>query len=581
VSRRRRLAAALLIAALLALGCWLLLAPGGAGGGAEGPTRRAEATAPEAPLLTASPITPALTPAPPGAHRPPPPTYKLSVRVLGVAPEEAGTIRLQLSWRGQVGTDGGAKDVRADPSGTTVIDVESMALTKGIHTLQVMADGPLYLPAYAALALPTDLEERRKGLDLALEVKPERAGALTGRVLDPDGKPVAGAIVVADLWGGFKNQEERGYGTTATTDAEGNFRLLSRPGARLVALAYAGPYGPRASEPVALRAGETADVGTIRLVAPQTWVGRVRGLEGLAPKLVGIRATLLSARQHSEIPGVSWTRDGPARTQLAFGVAPDGRFEVGEVTTGWWHVHLEAPDWGCAAVHEVVRATNCTAHTRGGPLELDASRARLMFKVRAAGKPTGGCTVTLLGEEPVSFTTDSEGYGCLVVRPDTRYQVLTSRRDLLPHRTSVLTAANGEESTVEVDLSEDPEVKLKLRAPFEFQLSCTIVGSHGDLPATLILKDARGTSLPAVWLETQGAVTWQTNGRLLGMGPAKLKDVPPPGDYVLHVSCNGFRSQEGAFTVPPKAEFSPLRPVPSELRFLLEPEWGASASRCG
>jgi hypothetical protein len=501
------------------------------------------------------------------------PRFVLTVRVLDLPAEEAGQITLHVTSRGQVGGDGeSSKDVRSDPSGTTVIDVEDMALRRGIHTIQVMADGPVHLPAYDALALPTDIEERRRGLDLGLEVRPIRAGALVGRVVDPDGSPVAGVLVTPDVWGGFTNEEGRGYGTHATTDAEGRFRVTAKPGPRIVALTWSPLHGARASEAVALSAGKTEDVGTIRLIAMQHWIGTVRGLTGLPTGEVTVRATWIGPTSHSEIPGVGWTRDGLVRRQMAVTVGADGRFEVPEVTPGWWKVSLEAPDWGgCSAAQDVMRACDRIVHTRDGALDLDAARARLLVKTTGGGRPLAHAKVLVVGEERLALTTDDTGSACLVVRPQTRYEVVAFAPGFQALETTVTSAANGKDSTLALELVAGKDPSPPAGSEWTDRDAPRVsfaVGSPvgGGLPAELRLTDADGRTVPTVWVEEYANVMWRSEGRALGQGAARLMTLLPPGEYRLRVERAGFRSFERALSFPQG------NTVPVAIPIELEPE---------
>lgn len=553
---RPRTAALLLLLGGLLLG-WLLWSAGrgGAGGGGEPGGSRGPASAPQGGTLAPGSTAPTLVPVPEGARRPPP-RFTLTVRLLGLAQNEAQGAVLHLSARGNLPTDArGVKDVPADPSGTTVIDVEAMALEAGYHTLQVMADGPWLLPAYAALALPLEREERRSGLALSLDVVTEPAGALVGRVEGLDGKPFFGAIVTPDVWGGFANEEERGRGTVAHSDREGRFRVLARPGASLAVLALPASGVARASRPVALRAGEEVDVGAIRLFPPREWPGRVTGTAGLPPGPVGVRAVLLGPWRQSAFPGTGWTSDGPVRTWSSVALEPEGGFVLSDVATGWWRLQVDAEDWGCAEVHEVLRARERIAHTRDGPQTLDAARARMIFRTRREGKPLGGVAAVLSRGEQVAFRTDDTGYGCLVVRPDTTYDLVAYGPDLTTLRTQVTSAPNGGTSEVALALepgTPEPPAGLDWAAPDRPRpFAVTVTARNGLVPAVLRLATSEGVDVPTVWVERHPLVTWRTDGHLLGRATADLVTDVKPGDYVLRVECPGLRPHEQPVRLPP------------------------------
>ena len=548
--RMRSRIAALLALAALAFALWWFLRPEGAGGGIERAGDRATHTSEERPAIPGSTV-PTLLPTPEGA-RPQKPKYTLTVRLVGVPEEQAKDVRLHVSARGNKATDaGGLLDAPSDPSGTTVLDVEKMAREVGYHTIQVMADGAWFLPSYAALALPFPLEARLEGLDLVLEVSPERAGMLTGRVLGSDGKPAVNAMVHPDVWGGFANEEERGYGTTAFTDTQGRFRVLSRPGRELVALAVV-DGDARASRPVALAAGQTVDVGTIEILPAREWRARVEGTAGLG--LVSVRAMRLGARRHSEIPGFAWTRDCLARTWVTPGVDENGISVVPFVSPGWWRLTAEAPDWGCAQVHDVLRASTRVANTRETSPTLDVARARMLFHTNLGGKPRGRTQALLLEKEALAFRTDDAGYGCLVVRPSTVYELVVYGADVKGQRLQVTSAPNGQTSEVTIDLqpgaSEVPAEHGWATPGLRRTLALDVLASGNGFPATVHLRNADGQEVPATWVERYPLVDWRTDGRLLGLGTAELVTELKPGDYVLRVEAPGMVPQERRVRLP-------------------------------
>jgi hypothetical protein len=566
IVRGRRLLLALTLA-LLALAAWWWLRERGRNEPLDpAGVRKERADPPGNDLLAAAPK---LT-AGPHAARAPRPRCVLTVRVLDLPVEERGQLTLHVSARCQVAGEGeSAKDVRADPSGTTVIDVEDLALRRGVHTLQVTADGPEHLPAYDALALPQDMEARKKGLDLALEVRPIRAGTLVGRVVDPDGKAIAGLLVTPDVWGGFTREEGRGYGLLGRTAADGRFRLQARPGPATVAL-VGSAWGPRASEPVALVAGRTADVGTIHLIAPQHWVGRVRGLAGRKDLEAIVKLHLLAPTRLSELPGVAWTRDGPALPAMSCFVDAEGRFDVPGVTPGWWKVSVDPLFGDCPSAQEVLRTSERLAHPRDGPLELDATRARLTFRTRSGGRVVAHATVLVAGEERLALSTDGGGDACLFVRPETRYDVVAFAPGFQPLQTTVTSPANGADTSLALELEagkggppagaewtdrEAPRMSLAID-------SCSVNGT----PARVMLFDADRRLVPTVWVESEGSVAWRTDGHLLGRGHARLVTDLAPGEYGFRVERDGFRPFERTLSFPQG------NTVPVEVPIELEPE---------
>ena len=79
----------------------------------------------------------------------------------------------------------------------------------------------VHLAEYAPRLLTVTADPQRPG---TLEVKLTTAAPLAGRVVDPDGKPVPGAMVMTGKWHGYET-----LGLQAMTDAEGRFTLRDAP----------------------------------------------------------------------------------------------------------------------------------------------------------------------------------------------------------------------------------------------------------------------------------------------------------------------------------------------------------------
>ena len=118
-------------------------------------------------------------------------------------------------------------------------------------------------------------------------------GTVTGRVVDADGKPVAGAHVRALAPGALKGvhdrksdgpaapKEEPKVEAKADTGADGTFTLENVPAgkARIIAGLKGSGVG-MLREPVLVKAGETEKVGDIQLKKPAAGTGAVHGGDG-------------------------------------------------------------------------------------------------------------------------------------------------------------------------------------------------------------------------------------------------------------------------------------------------------------
>lgn len=129
-------------------------------------------------------------------------------------------------------------------------------------------------------------DEARADLDFELDI----GGQLSGRLLDPDGAPVAGASVSC----GGVNSRVAGYSRGATTDSDGRFTVVGLDGdagatdtwalqleAQGFPRQYPGPtYDDDESEPFEVRFGELTDAGDLSLLAGIAVTGTMQSPDG-------------------------------------------------------------------------------------------------------------------------------------------------------------------------------------------------------------------------------------------------------------------------------------------------------------
>jgi hypothetical protein len=176
-------------------------------------------------------------------------------------PVSGGSVRLEFPHTGDRPVAGEADDRGA---------FEVRLSLSGDHgTADLVATGPTHVPVRVTIAVRPG-ETSHVG-DLVLAA----GGAAHGRVVDEDGRPIAGAWVT-EGWPRVPPESQRrrvgprtfsDAGEIARTDADGRFRLAGiRPGPRRL---YAGTDGhlAGASSLVAVRAGETTEVPAIALRA--------------------------------------------------------------------------------------------------------------------------------------------------------------------------------------------------------------------------------------------------------------------------------------------------------------------------
>jgi 5-hydroxyisourate hydrolase-like protein (transthyretin family) len=87
-------------------------------------------------------------------------------------------------------------------------------------------------------------------------------GQIVGKVVDPSGKPAADCLVTAQ-----QNAEKMRDGLTATTDAEGNFKIENAPEGDYNLKVNTRDAKARATKSVSVIGGRTANVGTLKLKA--------------------------------------------------------------------------------------------------------------------------------------------------------------------------------------------------------------------------------------------------------------------------------------------------------------------------
>ena len=176
------------------------------------------------------------------------------------------------------------------------------------------------------------------GDKVEVEVFVEPAATITGRVVDPNGKPVAGATV-APARTGSGNSLTGDTRYSCPTDEEGRFTMVLPAGKRFEynLIAHDGAYkqwrswANGASENLRTQPGDQIDGLEIRLTRGGTVRGRVIDAAGKAKADVEVRAAAVDRRDNRYY--VPSTKTGQ-----------DGRFELRHVSPGEHHVQA-APFW--------------------------------------------------------------------------------------------------------------------------------------------------------------------------------------------------------------------------------------------
>lgn len=172
---------------------------------------------------------------------------------------------------------------------------------------------------YAPDLKPVPAIQGRTQVDFQLEP----ARSLHGLVLDPQGRPIAGARVVADTWRGYRTLED----SRATTDADGRFRWDGAPADEVLVDVVHRAYMPVRRKP--LRASDAEIVLT------------------LSPSL-RVHGTVVDADTDQPIPafkvipGIVISKHEPYWTYDKARPAKDGWYEITFDDTRTPHVRIEA-----------------------------------------------------------------------------------------------------------------------------------------------------------------------------------------------------------------------------------------------
>jgi beta-lactamase regulating signal transducer with metallopeptidase domain/protocatechuate 3,4-dioxygenase beta subunit len=293
--------------------------------------------------------------------------------------------------------DAGQVEARTDAHGR----YRFASLGPGAYRISPRAVGYSYLGSKV-------VQGNTRGVDFFLSP----AGALEGTITGPDGRPVQGALVRADL-------ETRWWisSPTVTTDARGYYEVAVTSGRYRVLVAAEG-QAPTVSAPVSVQTGVRA-----RADVRFSEAFRVRG-RLLDPSHKPVRGTL----QLRELDGN--TRAGARVVQvLSAEAGPDGRFEIASAPSGAHVFEVTSPGLatrslevrlegrgGTKDVGDVTLTGGAVVHgrvedTQGAPVAGAAvfadqgGRKRESIRARADG------TFSIGGLEPGAYDVRAEAYG--------------------------------------------------------------------------------------------------------------------------------------------------------------------------
>lgn len=358
-----------------------------------------------------------------------------------VAPAPSGTPELRVSLEPLVRIAGrvesaeggapipGARVVLRVPGGQPgLLSAERQWITDGQGTFAGSAPPESMLVAQAAGFEPVAEALRGSGSSRSVTLRLRPASgeapadlALTGRVIEPSGAPVPGAVVTL----GAARRPRAGAAllpVPVATDGHGRFRFEAVPAHAGWAQARAGDL---LSERVTVEPGNTEVLLTVR--PGGVLAGRVLHADGRPATAFALELVRLR-------------RAEPALTLSI--VDPDGRWEVGGLAAGAWQlqalaadsgpsdrVRIELPASPGARVEKelrlrpgrrlsgVVRDASTRAPVPGARVSLESSPAEdsVLVRTGAFAGPDGRFELEGVPDSPVSIAAESERYNRRIV----------------------------------------------------------------------------------------------------------------------------------------------------------------------
>ena len=305
------------------------------------------------------------------------------------------------------------------------------------------------------------------GVDAVFDVSP--AALVTGRILGPDGAPVAGASVLAGTdadW--LRAYSERSVVDETTTQADGRFRLRVPPGVRIAVLARAAGFDAGWRDATALGPGEEVAID-VDLGVGETITGRVLLPPG--ERADGLRVV---AREHRSDDYVFQGRqaralleDGHAiQTAARAAVSEDGTFVLRGLSRWEYRVSIEHPGRSETARARESALVVCNAPYDG--LELEQRLVPVNFVVQDAdGVPVSGARVSTLdsawlGADAVARTS-ADGRATIELRRGMTFRWVVNSPGLPGRSGSVATPASGSAAEIAVALQRPLDATWRVR----------------------------------------------------------------------------------------------------------------------
>jgi protocatechuate 3,4-dioxygenase beta subunit len=314
-------------------------------------------------------------------------------------------------------------------TGETVI-VKNVHNVRGTFTVLV-PPGPLTLSVEAAGHLPA--EQIVSGGGKAVTVALQAGVMLKGHVVGPDGKPVAKADVTVDYFAPASPGRKELH---ATTDANGNFSILSQPGEKTVRVTAEGLLLEERRVSVK-KPGAT--VAEIQMVRPASVSGSVADDLGQPVAQARIRATLQNSNMHE-------LKDATADAE--------GKFTIQPLRPGKYSLEATAP------MH-VPRKLESVDVPAAAPAQMRLDRGSLVRGfVRGSTDAERPYVSVYLGATVMTLINLKEEFGINAVPPGKVPVYAEVQQSGTVRRTPVVTidTKNGGSTDVELSLQAAPVV---------------------------------------------------------------------------------------------------------------------------
>ncbi|HSR67998.1 MAG TPA: carboxypeptidase regulatory-like domain-containing protein [Acidobacteriota bacterium] len=335
---------------------------------------------------------------------------------------------------------------------------QNYSLQDGSFLIEVNFDDP-YLQVRADYPRMAPDTERTDGQPVHLQLV--EGGLVSGRVIDPEGRPVSNAVVSVHAFSsGGRPTGYMGAGAPIAdvqtrSEADGSFLLEGVPSEQVVVSAFSSQpeFSPALSPNLSVREpGQHVDAGDLQLGYARKVTGRIINSQDEA-----IPEASISLRPKWSISGIEW--HGSSADVLEHS-DQDGRFQIYVPPDQRMEIRVSSRDYESKGV-DVPEDTS-------QPLEIVLLRTGVISGqvVDAAGRPLAGVNLRLKyrqSEQQEDFNatfhlpdTDQEGRFKATNQRAGDYRLEATPEGDGPHRSEIFTLEEGEEEEIRLVVREKP-----------------------------------------------------------------------------------------------------------------------------